>query len=94
MLRRENQLDSVDHMAIYIYYISENQTDSENQKKKKKKFLSIVVHVKYDLRKFSKYYDDALPKMSSFNKILLRRHSIGILLGTGDVAVNKTRSLP
>lgn len=81
------------HGYIYIVHFRESDWFRES-KKKKKKFLSIVVHVKYDLRKFSKYYEDALPKMSSFNKILLRRHSIGILLGTGDVAVNKTRSLP
>ena len=85
MLRRENQLDSVDHMGIYNTF---------QRIKKKNTFISIVVHVKYDLRKFSKYYQDALQKMSSFNKILLRRHSTDILLGTGDVAVNKTRSLP
>ena len=58
MLRRENQLDSVDHMGIYSTF----QRIRMLQRIKKYMFISTAVHVKHDLRKFSKHYEDALQK--------------------------------
>lgn len=43
----------------YIVHFRESECFRES---KKNMFISTVVHVKHDLRKFSKHYEDALQK--------------------------------